>query len=346
MPQRPYHLVNCRSHDRPATARRPVHRRALLALPALAASTAHAQDFPETGRPVQVIVPYPPGGGSDISARALAPLLERQLGTPVVVVNRPGANSQIGLAQTAQARPDGYTLCYGLWPSTVTLILDPSRKAGFSRASFAPLAMHVIDPGSIIVRVDSPLHSLADLVAAARARPGTLLVSDPGILSWEHLASLQLQKLNGITVNQIHYQGSAPALVALLAGEIEVAFVATGTAMTQTRAGAARTLAVLDEKESEFLPGVPTATAQGSRIVTGSARGFIAPAGLPVAVAQRLSAALERAIGSKEHRQKMRELGLPIRYMNPAEFSRYWDAEERSLASLVHEVVSSGTTLN
>ena len=148
--------------------------------------------------------------------------------------------------------------------------------------------MHVIDPGSIIVRADSPLRSLADLVAAARARPGALSVSDPGILSWEHLASLQLQRLNGITVNQIHYQGSAPELVALLAGEIDVAFVATGTAIAQTRAGAARTLAVLDETESEFLPGVPTAVAQGSRIVTGSARGFIAPAGLPAAVAQRL----------------------------------------------------------
>ena len=91
---------------------------------------------------------------------------------------------------------------------------------------------------------------------------------------------------------------------------------------------------------------MPTAAAQGSRIVTGSARGFIAPAGLPAAVAQRLSAALERAIGSEEHRQRMRELGLPIRYMSPAEFSRYWEAEERNLAPLVQDVVSSGTAAN
>ena len=183
MPQHSSRPRDYRPTDGPAAAARPLHRRALLAVPALAASVAHAEDFPAPGRPVQVILPYPPGGGSDISARALAPLLERELGNPVIVVNRPGANSQIGLAQTAQARPDGYTLCYGLWPSTVTLILDPSRKAGFSRASFTPLAMHVIDPGSIIVRADSPLRSLADLVAAARARPGALSVSDPGILS-------------------------------------------------------------------------------------------------------------------------------------------------------------------
>ncbi len=317
-------------------------RRALLATPFLAALPARAQAFPEPGRPVQLIVPYPPGGGSDISARALAPELERALGTPVVVVNRAGANSQIGMAQTAQARPDGYTLCYGLWPSTITLYLDPSRKAGFTRASFTPLAMHVIDPGSIIVRADSPLRSLADMVAAARANPGGLKVSDPGILSWEHLASLALQKAHGVTVNQIHYQGSAPALVALLSGEIEVAFVATGTAMTQSRQGAARTLAVLDSQPAEYLPGIPTATQQGWRIVTGSARGFVAPAGLPAAVEARLAQALEVAIHSPAHQARMRDLGLPIRFMNPASFRAYWDEEERTLGPLVQEVVTSG----
>ncbi len=319
-------------------------RRGLVALPALLLGQAQAQGtgFPEAGRPVQVIVPYPPGGGSDISARALAPALERELGTTVVIVNRPGANSQIGLGQTAQARPDGYTLCYGLWPSTITLYLDPSRKAGFSKDSFTPLAMHVIDPGSIIVRADSRMKTLADLVAEARSRPGALRVSDPGILSWEHLASLALQKAHGLSVNQIHYQGSAPALVALLSGEIEVAFVATGTAMTQSRSGVARTLAVLAAEESEYLPGIPTATAQGTRIVTGSARGFIGPAGLPAAVEHALAGALERAILSDEHQRRMRDLGLPIRFMNPASFRAYWAAEETALGPLVHEVVTTG----
>jgi tripartite-type tricarboxylate transporter receptor subunit TctC len=305
--------------------------------------TAQARaEFPEPGRPVTVIVPYPPGGGSDISARVLAPVLERELGVPVVVVNRPGANSQIGLAQTVRARPDGYTLCYGLWPSTITLYLDPSRNAGFTRDSFTPLAMHVIDPGSIIVRADNPLRSLADLIAAARARPGELRVSDPGILSWEHLASLALQRQHGLSVNQIHYQGSAPAQLALLAGETDVALVAAGTAMAQSRAGATRTLALLDDQESAFLPGVPTAASQGTRIVTGSARGFVGPAGLPPEVGRKLAEALARAITSAEHQRKMQELGLPVRFMGPAEFSAYWTAEEARLAPLVREVVGSG----
>ncbi|MBL6457480.1 tripartite tricarboxylate transporter substrate binding protein [Belnapia sp. T6] len=314
--------------------------RLALALLLLALAPARAE-FPEAGRPVQVILPYPPGGGSDISARALAPVLERELGTPVVIVNRPGANSQIGMAQTARARPDGYTLAYGLWPSTITLYLDPARNAGFTRESFTPLAMHVIDPGSIIVRADSPLRTLSDLIAAARARPGALRVSDPGILSWEHLASLALQRLHGITVNQIHYQGSAPELVALLSGEIEVALVAGGTAMAQTRSGAARTLAVLDRAESPFLPGVPTAASLGTPIVTGSARGFVAPAGLPPEVERVLAAALERAITGAEHRRKMEELGLPIRFMGPAAFRDYWIAEEAGLAPLVRDALAA-----
>ncbi|MBC4015776.1 hypothetical protein H7965_10605 [Siccirubricoccus deserti] len=202
--------------------------------------------------------------------------------------------------------------------------------------------MHVIDPGSIIVRADNPLRTLADLIAEARARPGALRVSDPGILSWEHLASLALQKQHGLSVNQIHYQGSAPAQLALLAGETDVALVAAGTAMAQSRAGATRTLALLDDQESAFLPGVPTAASQGTRIVTGSARGFVGPAGLPPTVGSTLAEALARAITGAEHQRKMQELGLPVRFMPPAEFSAYWSAEEAKLAPLVREVVGSG----
>jgi tripartite-type tricarboxylate transporter receptor subunit TctC len=110
------------------------------------------------------------------------------------------------------------------------------------------------------------------------------------------------------------------------------AIVATGTAMSQSRSGVARTLAVLDGQESEYLPGIPTATAQGTRIVTGSARGFIGPAGLPPQVETALAGALERAILGAEHQGKMRELGLPIRFMNPATFRQYWAAEEAARA--------------
>src|SRR6187402_3526763 len=121
-----------------------MHRRWILAAPALlVASGARAQNL--SGRTLQLIVPYPPGGGNDIGARALAPLLERELGVSVVVVNRAGASSQLGMAQVARAAPDGLTIGYGLWPQTTTLFLDPSRQTPFTRDSFTPLCIHAVD---------------------------------------------------------------------------------------------------------------------------------------------------------------------------------------------------------
>lgn len=335
------------ANARDATARGMTARRLLAVLfllpllSLLAVGTVRAQ-FPEPGRPITVIVPFPPGGGSDTSARALAPLLERELGVPVVVANRAGAASQIGLTQTARARPDGYTLCYGLWPQATTLILDPARQAPFTRDSFATLALHVVDPGTIVVRADSPFHSLADVIAAARTRPDELRVSDNGQLGWEHLASIRIQRAYGVAFNQIHFQGAGPSLAALLGRHTDVAMYAVGTALAQSRQGALRVLAVLDERESPYLPGVPTRAALGTPLVAGSARGFIAPAGLPPEVARRLAEALERTITSREHEARMRELGIPIRYLGPAAFARYWRDEEETLRPLVAELTREG----
>jgi tripartite-type tricarboxylate transporter receptor subunit TctC len=316
-----------------------MRRRAALALPfLLAARAARAQD----GRRLELIVPYPPGGGNDIGARALAPMLERELGMAVVVLNRPGAGSQIGMAQVARARPDGLTIGYGLWPQTTTLILDPARQAGFTRDSFTPLALHVTDPGAIVVRADSPLRGLADLVAAARARPDDFRMSDNGQLGHEHLASIQLQRMAGLRFNQVHFNGAGPALAALLGGQTEAAIFAVGTASAQMRQGAVRALAVLAAEESPFLPGVPTARAQGFDIIAGSTRAFVAPAGLAPEVRARLAGALERAIRSPDHEERMRSLSIPITYRGAEEFAAHWAEEERVLRPLVEAIAREG----
>lgn len=312
-----------------------MQRRLLLALPALlSARMASAQD----GRSLQLIVPYPPGGGNDIGARALAPLLERELGMPVVVLNRAGAASQIGMTQVARARPDGLTIGYGLWPQTTTLYLDASRQAQFTRESFTPLALHVTDPGTIMVRADSPIRSLADMVAEARRRPDDFRMSDNGQLGHEHLASIRLQRLAGLKFNQIHFQGAGPALTALLSNQTEAGIFAVGTANAQVRQGALRALAVLSRTQSPFLPGVPTALSQGFDVVAGSTRAFVAPAGLPPAMRDRLATALERAIATPEHEEKMRQLAIPITFQGPEGFARYWAEEEAVLAPLIAEL--------
>jgi len=318
-----------------------MHRRMVLAAPALlVASRAGAQSL--SGRTLQLIVPYPPGGGNDIGARALAPLLEREIGTSVVVVNRAGAASQLGMAQVARSAPDGLTIGYGLWPQTTTLYLDPARQTPFTRESFTPLCIHATDPGAIMVKADSPLRSLADVIAAARARPDDFRMTDNGRFGHEHLASVELQRLAGVTFNQVHFQGAGPAAIALLGGQTEAGIFAVGTASSNVRQGLMRAIAVLSRTESPFLPGVPTAAAQGFDIVAGSTRAFVAPAGLPPAIQQALAGGLERAILSPEHGEKMRQLAIPITYKGPEEFARYWQQEETALRPLMEELLKAG----
>ncbi|MES2711527.1 MAG: tripartite tricarboxylate transporter substrate binding protein [Pseudomonadota bacterium] len=317
--------------------------RALFALiPLLAALPAVAQGFPESGRPITVIVPYPPGGGSDVTARALAPHLSRELGVPVVIMNVAGAGSQVGMTRLAQSRPDGYTVAYALWPSIFTLYLDASRRTPFSRESFASLAMHLIDPGAILVPAASPIMSFADLVAAARARPETVTMADPGILGWEHISSIQLSRALGISFNQIHFQGAGPSLTALIAGQIDVTMTSGGSAIAQTRAGTARALAVLSDRPSQFLPGVPTLASLGTPLHAGSARGFVAPAGTPEPVIRRLAEAMERAITSEAHREQMQRMGLEVTFMGPAELDAYWTREETAMRPIVEQIAREG----
>ncbi|HEY4253576.1 MAG TPA: tripartite tricarboxylate transporter substrate binding protein [Roseomonas sp.] len=309
----------------------------LLTLPAAAQSS-----FPDHGRPISIIVPYPPGGGSDVTARALQPELERTLGTSVVIVNLAGAGSQIGMTRLAQSRPDGYTIAYALWPSIFTLYLDPSRRAPFNRDSFVPLALHLIDPGAILVPTNSPFQSVADLVAAARARPDSVTMADPGILGWEHISSIRLQQAFGISLNQIHFQGAGPSVTALIAGQIDATMVSSATALAQTRSGTARALAVLAPERSSFLPDVPTMASLGTPLNAGSARGFVAPAGTPEPVVRRLAAALEAAITSEAHREQMRRIGLEVTFMGPADLSAYWAREEASMRPIVEEIARQG----
>ncbi|RVT91522.1 tripartite tricarboxylate transporter substrate binding protein [Rhodovarius crocodyli] len=322
-------------------------RRSLCAALALSALTlalpaAAQRPFPEPGRPLTVIVPYPPGGGSDVTARALAPELERTLGVPVVVVNRAGASSQIGMAELARSRPDGYTIAYGLWPTTFTLYLDPSRHAPFTRQSFAPLAMHVIDPGTILVPANSPIRSFAELVAAARARPGAVSMADPGPLGWEHISSVQLQRMLNIEFNQIHYQGGGPAATAAIGGQVDAVMTSLSTARTQSRAGTLRVLATLTDRPSAELPGVPTLTSLGTALTAGSARGFVAAAGTPEPIMRRLAEALEAAINSPAHREALARLGLEATFMGPAEFDAYWTREENAMRPVIEEIVKQG----
>ncbi len=298
--------------------------------------------FPERGRPITMIIPYPPGGGNDITGRLLVPELERALGTSIVVMNRAGAGSQIGMQQLAEARPDGYTIAYGLWPSTITLYLTPGRTAPFTRDSFAPLAMHIIDPGVLVVPQPRPFQSFADLLAAARARPGVISMADAGILGWEHLASSQLQWSLGIELNQVHYAGGGGVARAILSNEIDATMMTTSFALPLIRDGQVRPLAMLAPQRSAMLPDVPTMAEAGMALAAGSARGFVAPAGTPEPILRRLAEALDTAINSEAHRAQLQRIGLAPTFLGRAEFAAYWRSEEDRLRPILQELARRG----
>ncbi len=292
-------------------------------------------DFPTKGKAINLIVPYPAGGDVDIGARILAPLMEKGLGTPVQVVNKGGAGGQVGITELAKSKPDGYTFGYTPIPSGITMYLDPERKSAFTRTDLQPIGNHVVEPDIIGVKADSPYKSLKDLIDAAKANPKTIAVGFTGLLSHQHLAILQMQKLAGAQFNIVSFDGSAPALAALLGGHIQVQVGSAGLFLPQVKNGEVRLLGVLDKEETKFFPDLKTAEAQGYPIVMGTVRILSVPAGTPKEVVDVLSGALKKALDSDEHKKKMDEVGLSARSMTPAEATSTWVDMEGQIQPLM-----------
>jgi tripartite-type tricarboxylate transporter receptor subunit TctC len=305
---------------------------AILPLLVCMAVSAMAADFPAKGKSITMILGTSAGGSTDVGARILAAAMEKDLaatGTRIQVDNRPGAGWQIGLTALARSRPDGYTIGFTILPQTITNYLDPERKAVFDRKSYQPLGMQVVDPGVIAVKASSPYKTLKDVIDAAKANPGKLKASSTGILSDDHLAILQLEKLTGAKFAIVQFDGSAKAMTALLGGHTDVYFGNVGDTYPQAKAGEVRALGVMDDEESKFLPG-KTTFSQGIKLESSSSRGLSAPAGTPKEIVDFLAAAIKKAIADPEHMKKMEEQGLTVRYMDPAKMEKYWaDMEEQ-----------------
>jgi len=253
-----------------------------------------------------------------------------------VVVNKPGASSQIAYTALTQAKPDGYTIGNTNFPSAVVSYLDPARKATYRRKDFEPLALHVVDPGLFAVKASSPFKSLKEAIDAAKANPKKVTISTTGIQSDEHFAILQLQKLTGAQFAMVHFsQGIAPALTATLGGKINVFCGNVGDLLTQFKAGEVRILGIMDKEETPFYPGVKTFEAQGYKLISSSSRGFSAPAGTPEEIVNILSDAIKKAVATDEHRKRMKEMGLTLRYLDPAQYAKYWDEYETTIKELL-----------
>lgn len=297
----------------------------MLVLGALTTTSleAKAQDFPN--RPINLIVQAPAGGPTDVAGRILGSIAEKELKQPIVVVNKVGAGGQVGWTELSRSKPDGYTIGFIAPPTTNTIILNPERQAVFDENSFIPIINHVIDPGVIWVRAESPHKTFKDLIEAAKKDPGTIKASTTGILSDDHLNILMTEEATGAKFRIVHLDGAAPQLKETLAGNVDVSFDNVGSVVKPMKAGQVRALAVTDPERSKFMPDVPTTKELGfPTIVSSSIRGLAAPKGTPQPLIDRLGQVLKKAMDDPEHMKKMEEQGLAVRPMLSAEFTAVW----------------------
>jgi len=283
-----------------------------------------AQAYPT--KPVQLMVAYPAGGSTDIAARIVASIAEKELGQGIVVVNKGGAGGQVGWTEMSRAKPDGYYIGFINLPALNTVILDPDRKAAFGADAFIPVINQVLDPGIIWVKGDSPYKNLKDLLEAAKKNPNKISAATTGILSDDHLAILMMEEAApGALFRIVHFEGGAPVLTAVLGGHIECAFDNVGSVFRRIKTGELRALAVMDTQRSRFLPDVPTMPELGyPTVISSSTRGIAAPKGTAPAVIKRLEQALKKAMDDPEHVKKMEEAGLGLRVMVGEEYAKYY----------------------
>jgi tripartite-type tricarboxylate transporter receptor subunit TctC len=290
-------------------------------------------------RPLTMVVPWAAGGGTDAIARVIASLLEKDLGKPVNVVNRTGGSGVVGHQAIAGAPPDGYTI--GLITVEIAM-MHHQGLTNLTGASFTPLGVVNLDPAAIQVRADSPYSTLGDLMQAIKANPGKLKASGTAQGGIWHVALAGLlddQQIPPSAVVWVPSSGSAPALLDLVAGGIDIVPGSHPEARSLIDAGRVKSLAILDDKPSILYPQVPTAKeAIGTNWKMGPWRGIGAPKGLPGAIETRLQAAVKKAYESPEYRDFMTARGFGMRWADGAEFARLMASTDEQMATLMRTV--------
>lgn len=294
--------------------------------------------FPEKGKTINFIVPFAAGGSTDVQARLMAPGMEKELGTPVVVVNKAGAGSQVGITELTKAKPDGYTIGTTNMPSTLTTYMDPERKAAYGRKDIQAVANVAVDPSVVAVAANGPYKTLQDLLDAAKAKPGQVKSGTAGIMSSQHVQSVMFSKATNVEFAHVHFDGGGPALTALLGGHIDVTMSQVGETLPQVKSGNIRILAVMDKGRSKFLPEVKTMEEQGFKVYADSSRGASVPAGTPKEIVQLYSKALKKVSESDEFKKKMEDQGIAILYMDTPEYEAYWNSYEEKIKPLMPDL--------
>ena len=310
-----------------------------LAIPlALALCAIQAPGFAQTfpSRPVTLVVPFPPGGGTDTGGRVIAEQLGRRWGQPVIVENKGGAAGQIGADFVAKSRPDGYTLLLGnIGTQAINPLLYPKLPYDADKA-FAPVSLVAELPLAMMVNPSVPARTAAEFVALAKARPGQMSYSSSGAGGAPHLAAEMFKDQTGAFIVHVPYRGGGPAIADLLAGHVQLSFMTVLEASGHIKAGKLRALAVTGDKRVPAFPEVPTlaeSVAPGFNAISWI--GLLAPAGTPPEVVDKLAADLRAVLADESVKARFVGLGGVPRATSPQEFARLIDDDKRRYAQII-----------
>jgi len=294
-----------------------------------------AETYPS--RPVSVIVPFPPGGVAELTARPLLAVLERILKQPFVVVNKPGASGTVGTQQASISKPDGYTLLVTVSSMSVFPEVDVlfGRPRTYKREDFTPIALLSADPMILVVRKDSIYKSVADIIADAKRRPGEIKYSSSGVYGATHLPTEMFANAAGIKLRHVPYTGGGPALIALLGGHVDILFTVPIIAFVQLKSGDVTPLAVASEKRHPAFPNVPTLKELGYDVEYYMWCGVFAPKATPPDILKTLREATRKAAASPEFKAAMDRMNTPIDYRDADDFQKFWDKDaQRSIEAI------------
>lgn len=301
-----------------------------LGLPGAARAQAAWPD-----RPIRFVIPYPPGGSTDVVGRLVGQALAEELGQPVVIENRGGATATIGSQAVAQAKPDGYTLLLSNIASHAiaatlfnSLPYDPVR-------SFTHISLLVTTPTILVVNPAFPAHSLADVVRLSKEAPGGLDMASSGSGSSNHLLLVRFAELTGAKLNHVPYRGGGPAMTDVIAGTVPMMSDTLPSALPHLRAGAVRPLAVSGPERSPLVPDVPTFREAGIDLINLPWYGLSGPAGMEPAVVSRLAEAVRKVLGSPALQARLAELGSMPGSLGPEEYTRFVAEEAERWAPVV-----------
>jgi len=302
---------------------------------AMSGGAAMAQAWP--AKPISLIVPFPPGGTTDVLARALADKLTLSLGQTVIVESKPGAGATIGADYVAKAKPDGYTLLVGAVHHTIASSVYKKLPYDFQK-DLAPITTIALVPNVLVVNANTPAKNVAELVALAKAKPGQYNYGSNGNGTAQHLIGTQFQNLTGTDLVHVPYKGSGPLATDLLGGQINMSFDTVTPVLQHIKSGKLRALAVTTAKRSSALPDVPTLEEAGLKgFDIGTWFGVLAPVATPKDVLARLSAEMVKVIQSPDFRKRMEEIGAEPIGNSAEQMAQQIKGETEKFAKLVKE---------